>query len=450
MTTVTHLPDGSDIPFITIPLTKGYQAIVDPEDADLAHLKWQITRGRYAMRRPRIPGSRTERLAVLMHRVILERKLGRPIQPGMVVDHVNGNGLDNRRANLREASVSLNAYNRSRGNSRKLSNPTQPSRLPAFKVDEMYPNTAIIPINKGKVVLVDLIDADLARFKWSLINGCYATRRIERQGIYQRFLMHRIILERKLSRPIAPGMVVDHVNGDGLDNRRENLREATQAQNVHNTRLRKHNTTSFKGIRRISADTWEARVDNYLVGYFDTAEDASFAYDKAALERYGEFAHVNHPVDQVRAWTPPARQLGRKSASGYRGVQPVGVRWQAKISYRKQRRLLGFFDTAEEAALAYDKAALELYGEKAQLNHPIEQVQAWVPPARVLRKTNTSGYRGVQKLDTNRWFAQIHRNRQVIYLGTFDTPEEAARAYDRAAREAYGKRAYLNFPGEEP
>ena len=101
MTTVSHPVHGGNAPFITIHVTQGYKAIVDLEDADLAQLKWQITCGRYAMRRPRIAGSRMEKLVVLMHRVVLERALGRPIQSGMVVDHVNGDGLDHRRANLR-------------------------------------------------------------------------------------------------------------------------------------------------------------------------------------------------------------------------------------------------------------------------------------------------------------------------------------------------------------
>ena len=165
-------------PFITIPLTQGFKTIVDLEDADLAQLKWQINKGRYAMRHPRIPGSRTERLVVLMHRVILERHLGRPIQEGMVVDHING---------------------------------------------------------------------------------------------------------------------------DGLDNRRDNLREATQLQNMHNLQMHHDNTAQYKGVRLITTYTWEARLDERTVGYYDTAEDASFAYDKAALEEYGEFAHLNHHIDQVLA-----------------------------------------------------------------------------------------------------------------------------------------------------
>jgi hypothetical protein len=260
--------------------------------------------------------------------------------------------------------------------------------------------------------------------------------------------MHRIILERKLGRPVAEGMVTDHINGDGLDNRRENLREATQLQNMHNLQMHHDNTAQYKGVRRITTCTWEARLDERTVGYYDTAEDASFAYDTAALAEYGEFAHLNHPIDQVLAWNAPTRQFGRKSANGHRGVQAVGDRWQAEIKHQKRRIPLGFYNTADEAGFAYDKAALELYGEKAQLNHPLEQVQAWIPPDRLLRKTNTSGFRGVQPKKSG-WAASIHVHGMRSHLGMCATPEEAARAYDRAALKAYGESARLNFPRED-
>lgn len=494
---------------VIISLTQGYNAVVDSTDADLAQLHWQIARGRYAMRRPRIDGKKS---VELMHCIILERKLGRPLAPKMIVDHINGNGLDNRRANLREATVAQNAGNRNpkdgkgvtykrgkwaanigyhgkiiylgqfdtkdlaleaydlaaiklfgefaRTNQETLEDTAQADiraitsqHIPLSHDDEAPPLDAsfvTIPINLGKSVLVDLIDVDIANVKWTLNCGRYANRRIEKHGKGKHISMHRIILERKLGRPIRESMGVDHINGNGLDNRRENLREATQGQNMRNLRLRGDNTSQYKGVRRLGPHSWEARVDEQTIGYFDTAKDASFAYDHTALEQYGEFARLNHPLEDVLAWVPPVRQFGKKSASGYRGVQACGDRWGAEIKYNLQRRSLGFFNTAEEAAFAYDKAALDLYGEKAQLNHPIEQVLTWTPPARLLRKTNTSGYRGVQKLGTNRWYAQIHANGQVIYLGTFDMPEEAARAYDKAAREAYGERARLNFPGEEP
>ena len=356
------LNDNPDV--ILIPITKGQYAIVDPEDADLANLKWFLNQDRYAMRRPRINGQRP---GILMHRVILERKLGRPIRVKMVVDHINGDGLDNRRANLRESTYEQNAFNREGREIRRLIIPDPPSVN--YRLDESNPNVVIIPLNQGKSVLIDLVDIDLANFKWTLNCGRYANRRTEKNGKGRHHSMHRIILERKLGRPIAQGMVVDHINGNGLDNCRENLREATQAQNMRNLRLRSDNTSQYKGVSHISSHTWEAEINGRVIGYFDTALDASFAYDKAAIEQYGEFANLNHPLEQILTWIPPARKFGRKSASGYRGVQQLSERrWYAQIKINGQKLYLGAFDTPQEAAQAYDRAALIVYGESATLN----------------------------------------------------------------------------------
>jgi hypothetical protein len=95
---------------ITIPLTKGYSTIVDDEDADLGCLKWYsgvVRWGPYAQRdAPMVGGVRGK--VMLMHRVIAER-MG--IDTSQMIDHINGNPLDNRRANLRSASASENARN---------------------------------------------------------------------------------------------------------------------------------------------------------------------------------------------------------------------------------------------------------------------------------------------------------------------------------------------------
>jgi len=102
--------------FRRIPLTQGYFAIVDPQDYPrLSKYKWRLcrTKGKnvlYAERSIRLPGGKYSR--ILMHRQLID------VPDGYVIDHINGCGLDNRRANLRLATAAQNAWNSKKRNSR--------------------------------------------------------------------------------------------------------------------------------------------------------------------------------------------------------------------------------------------------------------------------------------------------------------------------------------------
>jgi hypothetical protein len=110
-----QLPLPIDGYIVEIPLTKGYVAIVDSIDADLALLKWSVHDGeinvKYARRHPAVINHIQPRL-IWMHRVILERALGTPIPAGYLVDHKDRNGLNNKRGNLRLATVAQNQHNK--------------------------------------------------------------------------------------------------------------------------------------------------------------------------------------------------------------------------------------------------------------------------------------------------------------------------------------------------
>ena len=99
------------------------------------------------------------------------------------------------------------------------------------------------------------------------------------------------------------GSGVDHSDGDKLNNRRGNLRKATQSQNSKNTLLAKNNTSGFKGVSKTAEGRWRARITverkEIHLGVFDTKADAAAAYDAAALQLHGEFASPNSDTPRV-------------------------------------------------------------------------------------------------------------------------------------------------------
>jgi hypothetical protein len=159
----------------------------------------------------------------------------------------------------------------------------------------------IIRLSRGQTAIVDDIDyTDLSQFKWYLDSqGLYVVHGIPYNGKQTKESMHRRILGAQ------PGQDVDHINHNGLDNRRENLRLCTRSQN--NANMKKHGSTSskFKGVVWRKARTkWIAQIihredhkrrHTYL-GSFKNEEDAARAYDRAAKELFGEFALLNFPI----------------------------------------------------------------------------------------------------------------------------------------------------------
>lgn len=152
--------------------------------------------------------------------------------------------------------------------------------------------TAEIPLTQGRVATVDAIDADLIDILWHVLtwgHSSYAYCYLDKLNKP----MHRLILARELGRELLPKEFVDHINGDGLDNRRINLRIATHQQNIRNQRLSKANTSGYKGVSKRNK-RWGSciSVDGKTIhlGRFDTPEEAHEAYCQAARKYFGEFA----------------------------------------------------------------------------------------------------------------------------------------------------------------
>ncbi len=154
----------------------------------------------------------------------------------------------------------------------------------------------IIELTRSMTTVVDEVDAGLSSVKWFAISCSgkfYAARNLpmlnaKRQGT---LLMHRY-----LTNP-PNHMVVDHINGDTLDNRRSNLRVCTHKQNISSSRSVTGNS-KFKGVTfDKSRGKWSAQIKvdykRIYLGRFAVEQDAALAYNKAAISAFGEFAVLN-------------------------------------------------------------------------------------------------------------------------------------------------------------
>jgi ribosomal protein L40E len=159
-----------------------------------------------------------------------------------------------------------------------------------------------IPLSGWEYTLVDAEEYEfLSQWAWNLLDPLtrtkYAQTKGKINGIRQTIHMARMILD-----VTDPSLDVDHINKNGLDNRKSNLRICTPKQNAHNQRLRKDSITGFIGVHRVKSGKYEASIrDNHKrasLGRYSDLIEAAKIRDSAVLWLWGsEFGTFNFPLE---------------------------------------------------------------------------------------------------------------------------------------------------------
>jgi hypothetical protein len=171
------------------------------------------------------------------------------------------------------------------------------------------------------MTLVDLDDYDwIKEYLWHT-DGRYARRRTA-EGV-------GLPMQNEIMKPPS-GMVVDHINRNGFDNRRENLRVVSQRENAANTGPMKNKAVRYKGVHCAPSikKAWTSAVNvngvRRHLGTLRTPEEAAITYDIAALEGHGEYAYTNFEKDLVREMRglTPEERMDRLIEMGFQGPAP--------------------------------------------------------------------------------------------------------------------------------
>jgi hypothetical protein len=240
-----------------------------------------------------------------------------------------------------------------------------------------------IKLTQGKYALVDEEDYErLNQFKWQAQkstkgNLYYATRCILKYKIIdgEKWFNRRTV---RMHNEVMDGLLnIDHIDNDGLNNTKNNLRHSTISQNMMNRRTNGTKTSKYKGVnQRGISNQWRAAIcfSNKLhnLGTYSSETDAAIAYNIAAVKMHGDFASLND-VKYKNGYIPQKIKTHKtpNRSSIYRGVCFIKStkKWQSSIKVNNKLIHIGTFENEELAAKAYNEAAIKYHKENASINN---------------------------------------------------------------------------------
>lgn len=229
-------------------------------------------------------------------------------------------------------------------------------------------SVAYINLTKNKVTIVDLEDLE------KVIGYSWYSRKSGRANIYYAdhkttkvISMHRLIMNAK------KGEHVDHINHDGLDNRKCNLRICTNKQNSLNARKVGTFTSIYKGVcKSINMDKivrWKAQIQldgkQINLGKYLTEREAAIVYDYYARKHFKEFALTNFNEPPK---FPLPKRLHQSRKSKYKGVRASSNQWRSVLYLNNSCLNLGTYSTELKAAIAYDYSSYKHFKNLSKLN----------------------------------------------------------------------------------
>lgn len=354
-----------------------------------------------------------------------------------------------------------------------------------------------ILIKVGYEILVDETDYVKAiKYKWSLRNRPAGMRSYP----YTRIDGKEVSFSKAVFN-IEEGQSLYHKNGNCLDYHRDNLLICNKSQQGHLAGSPPNKASKFTGIfYSQKMKSWRVKIiknnKGHYIGSFRNEEEAAIVAEYLNLDLYGSHSKRNFPelsndeickrYKQIRdayGWTLEeilsksrkgvTKKRNSENFSNYVGITFVKVtgKWSSAVSHKHKRIHIGYFDSTEDAAAAYDIKVLELFGSAFKRNFPnltLKDLAEKYPEVfkhmhmspkerhaiglqgrNVSIKNKSSKYNGVSYIvDRKLWRARITYNKKCIEIGIYADEVDAARAYDHKARELYGPNAKVNFPNK--
>lgn len=343
----------------------------------------------------------------------------------------------------------------------------------------------------------------------------YATRHVKKEENIetQKILMHRYIIINRMGITIPKGYDIDHINENGFDNRRCNLRISNRSGNMMNTGLRSTNISNYMGVDyREDRKKYRARIKrNYEethLGHFDSPEEAAITHDRAAMKLFGPIAKLNFPAEGYRSEYPTKPNLTAQQEENIEkalikkglaeekieeqifSIKPgetvcklflindLGVERHTIIDEYSYDYLYDYlwellfddfkkpyvarFSKSQNCWIKMRDMIVEqmgwkrgintdvIYKNKNMLDNRYDNIEIIKLPAAVgktLSKKSTSGFMGVsQKKGTNKFTVSIRKDGATVWVGTFINKRIAVDAYDETAIRLFGSAATLNLP----